>query len=205
MANSVTRSVAVCALWLSAIAAGGFVFLRYENTQGVAGHVPQQWPAGAAVPLDPRLDTLVFFAHPHCPCTRASAEELNRLMAKCNGKVAAHVLFLSPANLSEDWTKTDLWKSVGAIPGVTVHADRDGAQARLFGAETSGQVVLFSPRGRLLFAGGITGGRGHAGDNAGENALASLLNGDKTRISQTPVYGCELFGHCEVPSGGTVQ
>ena len=58
------------------------------------------------------------------------------------------------------------WRSAAAIPGVTVHVDHDGGEARRFGAETSGFVVLYDAHGELLFAGGITTGRGQAGDNA---------------------------------------
>ena len=42
------------------------------------------------------------------------------------------------------------------IPGVTTIVDRDGTQASLFGAETSGQVVLYDSHGELKFRGGIT-------------------------------------------------
>jgi hypothetical protein len=79
------------------------------------------------------------------------------------------------------------------MPGVNVHEDVDGATARLFGAETSGFVVLYDPRGKLLFKGGITSSRGHAGDNLGEDTIASLLAGQIARSTRTPVYGCSLL------------
>ena len=147
-----------------------------------------------------------MFAHPQCPCTRASVEELNRLMARCSGQVAAHVLFLKPAGLPDSWTRTGLWPSVAAIPKVSVQEDADGAEATRFGAETSGFVVLYDPQGKLLFKGGITGGRGHAGDNAGESAVASLLTERTAAIAETPVFGCSLLGNCEnTPTNSTLQ
>ena len=91
-----------------------------------------------------------------------------------------------------------LWPSAAAIPGVAAREDLDGAQARLFGAETSGFLVLYDPRGQLLFQGGITGSRGHAGDNAGEDAVALLLTGRAAGLRQTPVYGCSLLGECQI-------
>jgi hypothetical protein len=125
-------------------------------------------------------------------------EELNRILAQCSGKVAPHVLFFRPAGFSDSWARTGLWPSAAAIPGVTVQEDRDGAQARLFGAETSGYLVLYDTQGRLLFKGGITGSRAHAGDNAGENAVVSLLTGQPVSLTQTPVYGCSLLGECPI-------
>ena len=126
-------------------------------------------------------------------------EELNRVMAQVHGNLAAQVYFFKPHGYPEDWVKTDLWRSAAAIPGVSVHEDIDGIQARLFGAETSGYVLLYDTHARLLFSGGITGSRGHAGDNAGEDTIVSLAAGQAAGLNQTPVYGCSLSGHCEAP------
>ena len=184
-------------LWLLAAGVGFALILNYQSTGGRAGITPEHWPSGTQITLDSKHDTLVMFAHPQCPCTRASMEELNRLLAQCRGQVAAHVLFFKPKNFSKDWMQTDLWRSAMAIPGVMVHEDSDGAQARLFGAETSGYVLLYDTHGQLQFEGGITGSRGHAGDNAGESAVASLLAGQVVGLQQTPVYGCSLLGKCD--------
>lgn len=187
-------------LWLAAAAAGFIVLLNYQNARGRVGLTPQHWPSASRLALDSNNDTLIMFAHPRCPCTRASLEELNRLLGRSEGKVAAQVVFFRPAAFSSDWVRNGLWKSAAAMPGVTVVEDIDGAQARLFGAKTSGYVVLYDAAGKLLFEGGITSGRGHAGDNAGEEAVASLLKGHAVALAQTPVYGCSLLGECDVPT-----
>ncbi|MDB6123846.1 MAG: hypothetical protein JWQ71_2839 [Pedosphaera sp.] len=184
-------------LWLFAVGVGFIVILNYQNAGGRVGVMPQHWPKGTFARLDHNRDTLIMFAHPQCPCTRASLEELNRLLAQGHGKVAAHVIFFKPGKSPSGWTQTGLWRSAAAIPGVTVHEDLDGAQARLFGAETSGHVLLYDTHGKLLFQGGITGGRGHAGDNAGENTIISLLGGQDPHLKQTQVYGCSLLEKCE--------
>jgi len=44
----------------------------------------------------------------------------------------------------------------------------------------------------LVFSGGITQSRGHAGDNAGENAIISLINTRAADQAKTPVFGCSL-------------
>lgn len=180
-------------LWLLAIGAGIVIILDYENASGSAGHAPSQWISGTSIPLDPARDTLIMFAHPRCPCTRASLGELNRLLAQSDGRIAAHVLFFRPPDYPADWTHTELWQSAAAIPGVTVQDDVNDALAHKFGAETSGYVLLYNPHGQLLFRGGITGSRGHAGDNAGESAIISLALGKPASVTQTPVYGCSLF------------
>jgi hypothetical protein len=167
--------------------------LKYENTSGAVGPKTQRWPSLTQVALDPKRDTLVLFAHPKCPCTRATIGELNRLMAQCNGQVAAHVFFLQPAGFSGYWVRSGLWHDAAAIPNVTVQADPQGLIGQKFGAETSGYVLLYNPAGQLLFSGGITGGRGHAGDNAGEDAIIALVNGQNSGITHTLVYGCSLL------------
>lgn len=193
-----TIRVAFIGLWLLAIGSGFAWILDYQNTSGVTGEAPKHWPSKAQIVLNSKGDTLIMFAHPQCPCTQASIEELNRLLAQADGKVTAQVLFFKSDKFSGDWTHTGLWKSAAAIPGVTVHEDIDGAQAHLFGAETSGCVLLYDIHGQLLFKGGITGSRGHAGDNAGENIILALLAGQKVNLKQTPVYGCRILDMCEI-------
>ncbi len=133
-----------------------------------------------------------MLAHPHCPCTRASVGELARLMTRCEGLLTARVLFFEPPDAPEGWVRTDLWRSAAAIPGVDVLEDESGVEAGRFGATTSGQTVLYDVNGRLLFRGGITGARGHAGDNAGRSAIVSLLTGGTAGRMETSVFGCAL-------------
>jgi hypothetical protein len=85
-----------------------------------------------------------------------------------------------------------LRRSAAAIPGVTVLSDVDGVEAGRFGSLTSGHTFLFDSAGRLLFSGGITGARGHAGENVGENAVVSLINNGSSQRDRTLVYGCSF-------------
>jgi hypothetical protein len=134
-----------------------------------------------------------MLTHPHCPCTRASIEELDQLMAHCQGRVKAYVVLMKPSGVANDWVETDLRTHAMRIPGVSVLVDEDGAETRRFRAETSGQVLLYGPDGRLLFSGGITGSRGHVGDNYGEAAMESLINSGAAANDHSPVFGCPLF------------
>ena len=182
----------LCAAWLFAAAGGVAWMCQYEHTAGNAETTPRHWPSTTAITLDETRDTLILFAHPKCPCTRATLEELDRILAQSRNKIAAFVLFLQPDEFAEAWADSDLRKKAAAIPNVTVLNDFHGALAKTFGAKTSGQVVLYSPRGELLFSGGITESRGHAGRNAAELALISRVEREQSSRAETPVYGCSL-------------
>jgi hypothetical protein len=80
---------------------------------------------------------------------------------------------------------------------VKVVFDPDGVEARRFGAETSGHTQLFGTSGRLLFSGGITASRGHAGSNTGESAIIALVNNQTPARTQTLVFGCSLANRSE--------
>lgn len=190
------------AIWLTALVTCVAFMGRYANQPGLTGLPPAQWPSASRIALDTQHPTLIMFAHPHCSCTQASISELEQVVSDCQGMVNAQVWFVKPAGTAANWTDTDLWRSAAAIPGVTVHVDADGAEARHFQSETSGQTVLYAPSGKLLFHGGITVERGHAGDNAGVDAIESRLkHQDATSIvASTPVFGCELFGRCTPPT-----
>lgn len=181
-------------LWVLAVSSGLWILWSYENTPGVSAKAPDRWPADSRIQRAPDSATLVMLAHPHCPCTRASIGELALLMAHSQGRVTAYVLFLKPEGFSDEWEKTDLWQSAVSIPGVKALIDDGGAEARRFHAATSGQTMLYDAEGRLLFSGGITGSRGHAGDNAGRSAILSLVNTGAAERTETFVFGCQLFG-----------
>src|SRR6266550_9074253 len=179
--------------WLSVVGVGLWSLWGYENTPGISAESLGQWPAASQIQLAPDQPTLVMLAHPHCPCTRASIGELASIMAHSQGRLSAYVLFIKPEGFSAEWEETDLWQTSSNIPGVTVIRDGDGREAHLFHAETSGQTVLYDPHGRLLFSGGITGSRGHFGDNAGQTSIVSLVNAEVPNRTETAVFGCPLF------------
>ena len=81
-----------------------------------------------------------------------------------------------------------------AIPGVATILDRGGREAARFGAHVSGQTFLYDAAGRLVFSGGMTIARGHAGDNDGEDALLALITAGHAPVASTPVFGCLLRG-----------
>jgi len=186
----VTASVA---LWLVAIGAGLGIIWNYQNSPGAEGTPPTEWPISSQLQPVVGRPTLVMFAHPKCPCSRASIGELERLVSKCQGRVAVYVLFLRPQGFAEGWERTDLWESAARIPDVTVISDPGGVEAKRFNSETSGMSVLYDAARHLIFAGGITASRGHAGDNEGLRAVIDLLSGEVNSEPRSTVYGCPLF------------
>jgi hypothetical protein len=183
---------ALVALWVAGTCAGFAHLMRYATTSGNDGPAPTDWPAASTLQPDPDRANLVLLAHPHCSCTRATFQQLEQLAARCPS-VAIHVLFVRPAESGDDWKQTDLWRQAAAIPTARVIEDTGGAEARRFGAATSGCVLLYRRDGKLLFRGGITDARGQAGDSAGVEAIVSLLISGAAERDKTPVFGCPLF------------
>ncbi len=180
-------------LWFSVVVTASVVMVVYSNTAGASKASPFHWPTQSQIPLDVRLPTLILFAHPHCPCTRASLGELEILQANAQGQLKVHVLFFKPLEVTQDWVNTDLWRQAAAIPGVTVHSDNGGVEATRFHSETSGHTVLYHQSGRLMFQGGITISRGHSGDNPGRSSIMSLLQDEVSKPEKTLVFGCSFL------------
>jgi hypothetical protein len=181
------------AVWGIAVMIGLSLLFDYQTTPGAIGSPPMRWPTSdRIIPAKNRLH-LVMVAHAHCPCTRAGVEALARIMAHSQNRATASVIFPKPKGAPHDWEQTDLWRSAAAIPGVQVVCDEDGHLARRFGVKSSGHVLLYDDNGQRIFSGGITAGRGHHGDNAGLNHCISLINGETTVQSDTPVYGCSIL------------
>jgi hypothetical protein len=151
------------------------------------------FPGNSAVRLVSDKLTLVLFAHPQCPCTRASLHELDCLMAETQNRVSVSVVFTIPDGVPVDWEQGDLWNSATSIPGLRVIRDRGGREAHRFNVAGSGHVLLYAPSGKLLFSGGITASRGHEGDNVGRTAIVSFILAGHSPVSHTPVFGCSLL------------
>jgi hypothetical protein len=79
------------------------------------------------------------------------------------------------------------------IPGARVYDDVGGAQAAVFGAKTSGHLLLYDKSGRLAFSGGITPGRGTTGPNAGAEAVVAILEHRIPTVRIAPAFGCPIL------------
>jgi hypothetical protein len=179
--------------WILAIGFGLYSITKYEYTPGLSANPLPSWPDNTKLERSFDKATLVMIAHPHCPCTRASINELAKLITRKHDYLKTYILFLSPNHMAKGWEKTDLWQSACLIPHVKVVADRDGKEAENFHAHTSGETLLYDTDGKLLFTGGITDGRGHIGDNSGIEKIVALLSQKKNLKQKTNlVFGCSL-------------
>jgi hypothetical protein len=185
--------IAVAAVWIPAVGWGTRALLAYSYTPGAPGEPARTWPRAAPVPRSNGRPQLLLFVHGQCPCSRATIGELARVVARYQS-VDVTVIVYNPAAGSGGGTSSDLWHAAAAIPGVRLIDDPGAALSRLFGAVTSGQTMLYAANGDLVFTGGITASRGHAGDNDGVEALLSILGGQPPRHRTTPVFGCSLRG-----------
>ena len=181
------------AVWLGLALGGMFAIFRYSNTPSATDVAPSAWPAESRLSRSPDRPTLVMFAHPHCPCTRASIAELSKLVARVSERLRVHVLFMRPSGVDERWEETDIVRRAREIPGATATVDADGGEAGLFHARTSGETMLYGKDGRLLFHGGITASRGHEGDNLGLTRIVSLVTTGTSDKAESAVYGCVLL------------
>ncbi|HAH48600.1 MAG TPA: hypothetical protein DCM07_27905 [Planctomycetaceae bacterium] len=184
--------------WFGAVVYGMFVLLQHQATPGETSLAAAAWPDNSQMKFNSMRPTLVMFAHPRCPCTTASLNELAKIVRLGPERNDARVIFFKSSAFPEGWEKTALWKTAAAIPGVSVFSDLDGSTAKLFNATTSGYTLLYDTQGKLLFHGGITGSRGHTGDNAGRSAIESILLQGTAERTETFTFGCPLSGEQSV-------
>lgn len=187
------------AAWILTAGAGLTMLWAYAGTPGPAAAALPMWPAGAFA-RDAGKPALVLFLHPHCACSRATVSELARMLTEVEAPRSVYALVYRPSDAEAGWEHTDLWDSAEAIPGVQVMTDDGGAQAHAFGAMVSGQALLYDAAGMLQFSGGITGARGHEGDNPGHSAVSQFLNGRRPSTTSTPSFGCLLHSESDSPS-----
>jgi hypothetical protein len=129
--------------------------------------------------------------HPECSCSSASLEELARVLASSPRRPAVVVAFVTagPAGVSPS---NPLWAAAALLPDEISVVDPDGQEAAGFGARVSGQTYFYNAARRLVFEGGLTAARGHAGDNDGEASLAEALSTGVAPLIRVPVFGCAL-------------
>ena len=162
--------IALAAFWLASAVGGLYITWAYENGPGVAATAGPQWPGETSLIAATDRPTLVFLAHPQCTCTTASLGELAEALARAKQLPKTYVVFLKPSSMPDGWEKTDLWHAAESLP-----------------------MLLYGSNRSFLFNGGITGSRGHAGENAGRASIVNLLNHVSPVTTATNVFGCSLF------------
>lgn len=183
-------------VWLGAVVWGLNLLNEYGFLPASSGAATDRWPVDAGMWRAEGIPTLVVALHPECTCSRASLSELDTILLETTPNLRAVVIFLDddsehPAGASP------LFKTAQKMPGVTLVRDRDGSELKKFGFETSGDTRLYRADGTLIFRGGITLSRGHAGPNPGRDAVIHAVRDPQAvpafPVQKTPVFGCTLF------------
>lgn len=192
--NLKSRALTVTGIvvWLSLVATGMIALSDYSTRPCEPGQVATQWPATTALKLSATKPTVVMLLHPKCVCSKASISELARAFPDGTRRVEFKALFYQPAGRDEDWVRTNHWKRLTTLDQEAPVVDREGLEAKRFGVQTSGHVLVYTPAGQLVFSGGISNGRGHEGDNPGRQALVAAVNGSETSQRDFAVFGCPI-------------
>src|SRR5882762_9353864 len=72
--------------------------INYTQRAGDPAQPPTEWPMTSSIAHAPGKAPLIMVAHPRCPCTRASVEDLSQLMAQAARRVVFGLRL--PANRS---------------------------------------------------------------------------------------------------------
>ena len=169
------------------------ILIRFDQTAGSVNAAPPRWPASSAIKRPNGRPEIIVFAHPFCSCTDATIAELAQLPIRTRpGAIAPAITVAFFRPRSSRWAPNALWKKAESLEASHVIWDNDGIEAKRFGARTSGQALLYSPEGNLLFRGGVTSSRGHQGDNYGFDELAAALNSNRPAHASSRVFGCAL-------------
>src|SRR5262249_15279948 len=103
-------------------------------------------------------------------------------------------VFGLPESGGKEWMDSARVQQATSIPGTGVFFDRGGKLAQLFGAKTSGFIAAYSPKGGLIYAGGITRGRGLRGESSALRDLKQALSEEHQSGGIRSVFGCGLAG-----------
>ena len=173
------------------VVAGGFVVLT--NYGYAAAPVTPAPHTLASIDKSVDVWTLRVFAHPHCPCTRATIHEIDRAMTTLRDELQVQVVVYIPDGEQESWADGSTVSAVRRIPNTTIMFDRGGRITRDHGVVASGHTTLVSPDSAVVFSGGVTASRGHEGASVGTRAIRNWVQAGDGAAS-APVFGCAILG-----------
>ncbi len=190
------------AVWLGSLAASAAAFERYARTPGSVG---VSAPAVDAEEAGKEW-RVTMYAHPKCPCTRASLAELARVAEAVGAGVSVEyvVVMYRPRSEEDGWVRGRSWDLASQIADARIVVDPDGLMATRAGAMTSGHVVVRNRAGAVVYAGGVTNGRGETGASAAGDAIVDVLRGGESALSVGPVFGCAITGREAMAGEGGV-
>lgn len=190
----VAQRMGLVMAWLSLVVLGLSAIAFSKSAPGERAGPPAHWPTESSLSHSSTRNTVVMFLHAGCPCSRASLTEVGAALSESNAGEHTDVVFVffELADAGIEPSQTQLWQSALRIPNATAVVDVGDRERARFDARTSGTTLVYGPGGGLRFSGGVTGSRGHAGDNAGRQGVAEALRGSTTQREEHAVFGCDL-------------
>jgi len=194
------RRLIVVAVWFVALAALFGQLVAYSAEPGSKGRPPVQWDDALPLERDPEHWTVLIFAHPRCPCTRATLAEFARLHGVYHDRISATLVLYHPVDQPADWTDGALRRAAERIDGLRLVMDPGGKITERFGVQTSGHVLAYAPDGGLGYCGGLTTSRGHEGVSHGVVQLRKCFDkGSSQPLARYPVFGCPILEQERAP------
>jgi hypothetical protein len=178
-------------IWAATVGAMYHAVRTFETTPGRGAAARMMWPVRSRIVPERNRWTLVMLIHPHCSCTRASLQELERIIEMSGPSLQTYVFVYRPSDFHSGWEKTETFEAAKHLQRAHVIVDPDGREARLFGGFTSGQTFLYDGDGALRFSGGVTSLRGHAGVNRGSMDVVDIVHA-RAHQGTHPVFGCAI-------------
>lgn len=180
------------AVWIGAAILGWASLFQHTYQPATTAADPvTQWP-DASLPASSDRYQIVIFAHPCCPCTRATLNKFDESLTRLPSNTSIQVIFTTVGLIPSAVAESPTVAFARQLKGVDVQFDETGDIARRFHATVSGEVFAFDRQGRRLFHGGVTAGRGHQGDSVGQQQLERLVCGESREAYSAPVFGCTL-------------
>lgn len=186
-----TPRVCATGVWLVAVCFSIAWFSKYESTAGAIGPQNRAWPASTTLPRNLNGPTIVLFLHPKCPCSTASIRQLFEFTDGVKDAAIVTVLVL-PTGTDESFAQGPVIDLLEREYQHRPIVDREGKEAELFGAQTSGQAYAYGLEARLLFCGGLTPARGQTGYTPSLHKLRTALQHRDSGPTSCPVFGCPL-------------
>ena len=183
-------------VWCASAAVGWAWLAHFSSTPGQQDSAPLLLPerlAALSFAGSSGSKQLFVVLHPQCSCSRATVSELSRILSHNPQAARVTVLLYQPGALPPHWKAANALAEQIEELRVAAVSDIDGRYAAALHASTSGEVILYSGDGRLLFQGGITSQRGHEGDSFGGAELSRALQGRTPVVSKTAVFGCPVL------------
>jgi len=178
-------------VWLGLIVIGYTWLFRYSFVAGEASTSPGSIPHVLASPGSSSRWQVFLALHPHCPCSLATVRELAKILTRAADVSVVTVLMYKPSNEPDGWLEGRLLDECRRM-NCRIRPDPEGGFAKALGTVTSGDVVVYDASGKLRYHGGITGSRGHEGDNLGQQAVIDILRGHNASRTAMPVFGCPI-------------